>query len=363
MTSRDSHPAITPVPTISGDWPIIPDTLRLVRKIGQGGMAKVYKAVQDPLEREVALKILAFPTSENVARFQREGRIMAGINHENIVGIYDMYRSDSRIYMIMELVEGVDLGQLLEDKEPFPPALASAIMLKVARALEYIQARGIIHRDIKPGNIMISFEGQIKIMDFGIAKDLRADSPEDEPGSGVGTPTYMSPEQLRGEYQDGRSDIYSLGIVFYRLLTGSQPFVYRSQDTLFTKIVGALPLAPRNLLPTIPPELEDIVMKCISKNMKDRYENAALLQRDLENYIRRYNPVMNFNAQFIRLLTARGFMDSNSAESRLENLEKAGYTLEIKYPGSFSWKNLLTGSLLLLLVLQAFFIAYLIFLR
>ncbi|MBN2725728.1 MAG: serine/threonine protein kinase [Deltaproteobacteria bacterium] len=349
MPDSEERIALTPVPTISGDWPIIPETLRIVKKIGEGGMAKVYKAIQEPLEREIALKILTVPTNDNIRRFRHESKIMASFQHENIVGVHDMYSKNSRLFMLMELVEGVDLTQILENKEPVPPVVAAGIILKVARALEYIHARNILHRDIKPGNIIMSYHGDIKITDFGISRELNSSDKNKDNDSSMGTPSYMSPEQLLGTEQDGRSDIYSLGIVFYRLLTGAQPFLYSSQDTLFSKIVGHLPLAPRHLLPSVPQTLEKIVMKCIAKRKEDRYRNATVLQRELERYLSKHNPSMNFKAIFIRFLEEKSFLDSQTTNKQLKKLEECGYDISTHKSSGISWLVILILVLFILL--------------
>ncbi|MBU1537420.1 serine/threonine protein kinase [Myxococcota bacterium] len=331
---------ITPMPTVSGDWPAFPPNLRFIKKIGQGGIAKVYKAVQEPLNREVAVKLLTLQTQEHVARFEREARLMSTFQHENITHVYDFYRDASRLYMVMELVEGVDIKELLQDGKPFPPEIAAAIALKTARALEYIHNRKTVHRDIKPGNIMLAYDGNVKLMDFGIARhygerltnDSDAAVPHDEDGMGIGTPAYISPEQLRGEPVDGRSDIYSLGVVFYRMLTGVKPFVYRTENTLFSKIQHNTPVPPRSLMPDIPRVLDRIIMRCLEKSPQDRYRDASELMQDLERYLKRSNPFLKFEFVFIEFLQSKQQLTRSHTDTMMANLALSHLERKRRHP-------------------------------
>ena len=201
-------------------------------------MAVIYKAIQEPLDREVAIKALK-PSialdSQFAARFEREARFMASLQHENILHVYDFVKDGDSMYIVMEYVQGIDLYDLLQLSPRLPIEVAAIIALQVARALDYAHFRGIIHRDIKPANVIISYHGEVKLMDFGIARD-HALADLTEAGTGVGTPSYMSPEQILGDKLDFRSDIFSLGIVLYQMLTGRKPFVEDESRTVMQKI-------------------------------------------------------------------------------------------------------------------------------
>ena len=190
--------------------------------LGTGGMAKVYRARQKNLDRDVAIKVLLpeYNRDSSVrARFEREARYAAALQHESIVPIYDFVKEGSYSYMIMEYVDGIDLRKIVMSLGALPPELAALIALRVLRALEYAHRRGIVHRDIKPGNVLMSKRGEVKITDFGIAKN--PSDPSDDltrTGMAVGTPMYMSPEQVLGEDATFASDLFSFGIVFYASL-------------------------------------------------------------------------------------------------------------------------------------------------
>ncbi len=353
---KKGEPQFTPFPTLSGEWPAFPPNLRFVKKIGQGGIAKVYKAIQRPLGREVAVKLLTIATPEHRARFECEARLMSSFQHENITHVYDFYKESGRLYMVMELVEGVDISELLRDGTPFPPHIAAAVALKTARALEYIHNRKTVHRDIKPGNIMLSFDGTVKVMDFGIARHYgeqlsgcpHPNFPE-ESDQGIGTPAYISPEQLCGEEVDGRSDIYSLGVVLYRMLTGVKPFPYKSETTLFSKIKHDTPVRPRRLLPSLPRSLEKIVMRCLKKSPSDRYRDAAELMQHLERYLRRENPLLKYEHLFIDFLRSRNRLSSDT-ESMGASI--ASPSTDATHPKEIPWWPLLSLVLGFLLLTQ-----------
>src|SRR5215831_8695605 len=239
---------------------------RIVEEIGSGGMAVIYKAVQESLGRTVAIKALKSSVaveSQFAVRFEREARSVAALQHENIIHIYDFHKEGGNLFIVMEFVEGIDLYDLLDrcDTQPLPSEVAAIIAMQVARALDYAHYRGIIHRDIKPANIMISKQGEVKLMDFGIARD-HALADLTEAGTGVGTPSYMSPEQILGDKLDFRSDLFSLGIVLYQMLTGRKPFIEDDQKSVMHKIRLEKFPSPRRLNPQIPRELERIMGRC-----------------------------------------------------------------------------------------------------
>ena len=202
-------------------------TCRVLGEIGSGGMAVVYEAIQEPLNRRVAIKALK-PSiaidSQFAERFEREAHFMASLQHENILHVIDFLKDGRSMFIIMEYVDGIDLYDLLERSPRLPADVAAIITLQLARGLDYAHFRGIIHRDIKPANIMVSMQGDVKLMDFGIARHERFGDLT-ETGTGLGTPSYMSPEQILGDKLDFRSDLFSVGIVLYQMLTGRKPFV------------------------------------------------------------------------------------------------------------------------------------------
>ena len=211
---------------------------RIVEEVASGGMAVVYRAVQDPLGRTVAIKALktSAAAEENVVtRFEREAKSLANLQHENIIHVYDFHRERGAMFIVMEYVQGIDLYDLLEKCGRLPYDVAAIIAMQVARALDYVHYRGIVHRDIKPANIMIARTGGVKVMDFGIARDTSFGDLT-EAGTGIGTPAYMSPEQVLGDKLDARSDIFSLGVVLYQMVTGKKPFVEDERKSAMHKI-------------------------------------------------------------------------------------------------------------------------------
>ncbi|HSI06635.1 MAG TPA: serine/threonine-protein kinase, partial [Myxococcota bacterium] len=189
----------------------------VISEIGSGGMAVVYKAEQPALNRLVAIKELRKELATDlslVTRFEREAKSVAALAHQNIVHIYDFLSRANSMYIVMEFVEGIDVYDLIGRVGRLPPEIASIIALQAARALEYAHYRGVVHRDFKPSNLMITKQGEVKLMDFGIARDIANDDLT-RPGTAIGTPAYMSPEQIMGERVDFRSDVFSFGIVLY----------------------------------------------------------------------------------------------------------------------------------------------------
>jgi serine/threonine-protein kinase len=260
---------------------------RIIGEIGSGGMAVIYKAVQEPLERVVAIKALK-PSiavdSQFALRFEREARFMASLQHENILHVHDFVKDGETMYIIMEYVQGIDLYDLLQLTPRLPVDVAAIIALQVARALDYAHFRGIIHRDIKPANVIISHQGEVKLMDFGIARDHSL-SDLTETGTGVGTPSYMSPEQILGDKLDFRSDIFSLGIVLYQCITGQKPFVEDEARTVMQKIRLDRYASPRKLVASVPSSMERILARCMEKIPSSRYPSTQALIDDLMEFL------------------------------------------------------------------------------
>lgn len=255
----------------------------LVELIGSGGMAVVYKAMCHRLNRYVAVKIMRPELAKNEKfrrRFQTESQAIAKLSHPNIVGVYDVSRTDHVEYIVMELVDGITLKQYLQDHGPLDAVQAVDFSLQIALALAHAHGKGIVHRDIKPQNILVVNDGVIKVADFGIA-NLQSEVPDVE-NEAIGSVHYISPEQARGLPVDGRSDIYSLGIVMYEMLSGKLPFDGDDDRTVALKHLSAVPTPLREIAPSVPEALEKIVMKAMEASLDNRYQTADALAADLE---------------------------------------------------------------------------------
>jgi tRNA A-37 threonylcarbamoyl transferase component Bud32 len=255
--------------------------------LGQGGMADVYLATDHVLNRRVAVKILHQQYARDasfVTRFRREAQAAAGLNDPGVVRVYDTGSDDGTHFIVMEYVQGETLLQVIRDEAPLTPGRAASIARDVAGALAVAHAAGIVHRDIKPANIMITPSGDVRVMDFGIARAVRSESVT-QTATVLGTATYFSPEQAQGQPVDARSDIYSLGVVLYEMLTGKPPFSGETAVAVAYKHVREDPAPPTHLEPAIPPALDAVVMKCLSKNPDNRYRSAEELGTDLDRYL------------------------------------------------------------------------------
>src|SRR5689334_2339267 len=236
----------------------------LHRRIARGGMADVFLARDQLLDRPVAVKVL-FPEYANdpsfVERFRREAQSAANLNHPNIVAVYDWGEEQGTYFIVMEYVEGRSLADILRTEGPLHPQRAAEIASDIAAALGFAHRNGVIHRDIKPGNVLVSPNGQVKVADFGIARALGAAAEENltQAGSVMGTATYFSPEQAQGLALDPRSDLYSLGVVLYEMVTGRAPFTGDSPVAIAYKHVQEQPPRPRNVNPDVPVALEAII--------------------------------------------------------------------------------------------------------
>ena len=255
-------------------------------ELGRGAMGVVYKALDPTIGRTVALKTMrldvhGLDAQEMVRRFQNEARAAGVLNHPNIVTIYDAGEEDGIFYIAMEFIEGTTLHELLAEQRVLATDEVLQLTRQICRGLDYAHSNGIVHRDIKPANIMITANGTVKIMDFGIAK---SGGQVTNTGQVLGTPNYMSPEQVKGRPLDGRSDLFSLGVILYEMLTGEKPFVGQNVTTIIYKIVNETPITPRDLDVTVHPGLSAIVTKALAKAPDDRYQTGADLVRDLENY-------------------------------------------------------------------------------
>ncbi|MCU1372957.1 MAG: serine/threonine protein kinase with sensor(s) [Actinomycetia bacterium] len=259
----------------------------LHRRIARGGMADVYLARDLLLDRPVALKVLfpEFSTDQGfVERFRREAQSAANLSHPNIVSIYDWGEEDGTYFIVMEYVEGRSLAQILRDEGALLPDRAADITTDIAAALGFAHRNGVIHRDVKPGNVLLSPLGQVKVTDFGIARAVSTQDNLTQTGTVMGTATYFSPEQARGEQVDPRSDVYSLGVVLYELLTGEPPFTGDNPVAVAYKHVQEQADRPTLRNPHIPAALEAVVMKALAKNPANRYASADDLAADLRRF-------------------------------------------------------------------------------
>ena len=257
----------------------------IIDKIGSGGMANVYKAIDRVLNRYVAVKVLKkeFSTDENfVKKFWSEAQSAAGLTHANIVNVYDVAEDRGLYYIVMELVEGITLKDYIQKKGKLTAKEVIGITMQVSSAMDAAHSNNIIHRDIKPQNIIISKEGKVKVTDFGIAK---ATSSNTISTNVMGSVHYTSPEQARGGFSDAKSDIYSLGITMYEMITGELPFDGDSTVSIALKHLQEDIVPPSELVPEIPYSLEQIIMKCTQKSADRRYANVAALARDLKRSI------------------------------------------------------------------------------
>src|SRR5215467_2796587 len=259
-------------------------------EIGRGAMGVVYLAKDPVIGRTVAVKTLqlseegtGLTRAELLARFQTEARAAGSLTHPNIVVVFDAGEEDGRFFITMELVEGKSLQALLDAGQLFPLSRVLRIMEQACSAVQFAHDRNIVHRDIKPANLMLTPDDTVKVTDFGTAKILQFGTVQ-QTAHVMGTPSYMSPEQIKGKVVDGRSDIFSLGVVLYEMVTGEKPFPGQNITTVIYKIVNEEPTAPRDIDSSIHPGLNAVIMKSLAKEPAARYQSCRELFDDLRNY-------------------------------------------------------------------------------
>jgi serine/threonine-protein kinase len=266
---------------------------RVVEELGSGTMSTIYKAVREPLGRVVAIKSLKptiSPSSPFAAQLEREARVLAELSHSSIVLFYDFVKTETQMYLVLEYVDGWTVAEMLKKKRTFLPEAVAAVGVEVAEALAHAHERGVIHRDVKPSNVLVGKRGDLKVIDFGIAQRDRLPSADEPLAPGdqgsFGTPAYMSPEQLLGDHVDARSDLFSLGVLLYQMAAGVRP--YESRDPKdkrqADRLRPALPL--RDRAPEVPRALERIVMRMIERSPADRYGSAEVVAEQLSTYLR-----------------------------------------------------------------------------
>jgi beta-lactam-binding protein with PASTA domain/predicted Ser/Thr protein kinase len=263
----------------------------VVERVGSGGMAEVYRARDELLGRDVAVKVLSDRLASDrsfVERFRREAQSAANLNHPNVVSLYDYGADDGAYYIVMEYIEGKSLGDIVGESGALLPERAAEIASDVAAALDRAHSSGLVHRDIKPTNIMVTSGGQTKVTDFGIARALGQSTEQTQmtqTGMVIGTAAYLSPEQAQGNPVDARSDVYSLGCVLYETLTGRPPFTGDAPLAIAYKHVREDPVPPSTVNPDVPRELDAVTLKALAKNPDNRYASAEEMREDLQRFL------------------------------------------------------------------------------
>jgi hypothetical protein len=264
------------------------DRYEVIELLGAGGTARVYRARDTLLDRDVALKQLndRFAGDPDfVGRFKREARAAAQLSHPNVIALYDYGSDASGYFIVMELVEGTTLQEVIDRDGPLLPVHAAEIAARIAGALVCAHNAGLVHRDITSSNIMLTPSGDVKVADFGIATAL-SDDERTTAGAGVmGTAGYLSPERVNGQEVDGRTDVYSLGVVLYEMVTGRLPFDGQSPLEVATQHVFARPAPPSDFSERVPADLDTIVLRMLAKDPEERYSSAGALQADLDRFI------------------------------------------------------------------------------
>jgi serine/threonine protein kinase len=266
---------------------------RILDIIGKGGMAKVYTAIQVPLDRVVVVKEMSKSSgAEYRKRFKNEAQITAALEHPNIVAVYDYFSVGQTSYLVMQYVDGLGLSEIIESEAPLHPVIAATICREICLAVNHAHRNNVIHRDIKPTNVLISKDGKLKVTDFGVAKDETARDLTSV-GTLIGTPCYMSPEQAGGKKLSAQTDVFSLGIVLYEMVTGKKPFWGETAEGITAKIQRGKYRSPLMLDPHHSFGLSRIINKAMKKNLNRRYGTVAQMIHDLEKFAGWHNIARN----------------------------------------------------------------------
>ena len=295
-------------------------------QVARGGTAQVYLARDLLLDRPVALKVLDPQLSTDhafVERFRREAQAAANLSHPNIVPVFDWGESDRTYFIVMEYVDGEPLSSIIRTQAPIPPEQAASIASDIAKALTYAHRHGVVHRDVKPGNVLITSDGQVKVTDFGIARAIGADEQVTQTGLVMGTATYFSPEQAQGLGVDGRSDLYALGVVLYEMVTGRPPFTGDTPVSIAYQHVREVPPTPRSLNPSVPPPLEAIILQAMAKLPAERYATAEDMRADLDRFVRHQTVLARPPSEFAGVLGAGAATTAISSTQINQAIRKA----------------------------------------
>lgn len=293
---------------------------RLLGPLGKGGMAQVYRGIHEQLQREVAIKELSPESARNpevLSRFKREALALAAFRHQHIVTLYDLIEKNDGWYMVMELVDGPTLLELVKEA-PLPPDVVAVLGFQLAQALEHAHFRKVVHRDLKPANIMMSRLGETKLMDFGIAQNEDLDRLT-KVGLAVGTPAYMSPEQITGAQVDVRSDIYSLGVVLYEALTGQKAYSGSNAGEVFAKVITGKCVSLKKAAPKTPKPLRGVIEQMMEKRPEDRFEDMTRVRRAFETML--VGVPRSMSSMLVGFLRARQRITESEAMARLSQTE------------------------------------------
>ena len=273
---------------------------RVIDRLGAGGMGHVYRALDEVLGREVALKVIETPTPSAAARLRSVAAALARLNHSGIATVYELIEDDGRLVMAMELVRGRTLQQSLEQLGVFSPRQAAELCMQALSVLDHAHTAGVVHRDLKPGNLMVTDTGAIKILDFGIARVENAVGLTNA-GSMIGTPAYMAPEQVLGHPIDPRTDVYAMGVVFFRLITAAFPFKGQTPFEMTQSQVNDVPAKATDVRPDLPPWVDDILTRALAKQPADRFQSALDFHAALGQAIELDAPLLSVAAAAVEV--------------------------------------------------------------